>query len=250
MDTRVTPEYDADLIVDTRDTPEYDKCTIFKGLDVVRQCAALFKRRVQSSTRARKAQTVNRQTNPIGRSMIEMLGVLAIIGVLSVGGIAGYSKAIRMWKLNKTFQDLSIIINELMPFSQQLISYDAGTNLLPIIKSLNLTPASFQDYETYLIDYFGNQFIAQTCTSVPCWKFYYKLSQKTDINAKMCYQLVYFAQRFTQNLYRISINGTLLWGNAYCKNKDICLRDKNIQQLHDYCTTYCKENCILEIGFE
>lgn len=29
-----------------------------------------------------------------GRSMIEMLGVLAIVGVLSVGGIAGYSKAI------------------------------------------------------------------------------------------------------------------------------------------------------------
>ena len=29
-----------------------------------------------------------------GRSMVEMLGVLAIIGVLSVGAIAGYSKAI------------------------------------------------------------------------------------------------------------------------------------------------------------
>ena len=28
----------------------------------------------------------------IGRSMIEMLGVLAIIGVLSVGGIAGYGR--------------------------------------------------------------------------------------------------------------------------------------------------------------
>ncbi|MBR2136742.1 MAG: prepilin-type N-terminal cleavage/methylation domain-containing protein [Alphaproteobacteria bacterium] len=33
------------------------------------------------------------KTNQSGRSMIEMLGVLAIIGVLSVGGIAGYSKA-------------------------------------------------------------------------------------------------------------------------------------------------------------
>ena len=29
-----------------------------------------------------------------GRSMVEMLGVLAIIGVLSVGGIAGYTTAI------------------------------------------------------------------------------------------------------------------------------------------------------------
>ena len=36
----------------------------------------------------------------IGRSMIEMLGVLAIIGVLSVGGLAGYGKAMRKAKLN------------------------------------------------------------------------------------------------------------------------------------------------------
>mgnify|MGYP004657297271 FL=1 len=72
----------------------------FKGLDVVRQYAALLERRVQSSTRVRKAQAVTRQTNPIGRSMIEMLGVLAIVAVLSVGGIAGYSKAMRMWRSN------------------------------------------------------------------------------------------------------------------------------------------------------
>lgn len=37
-----------------------------------------------------------------GRSMVEILGVLAIIGVLSVGGIAGYSKAMAKYKLTKT----------------------------------------------------------------------------------------------------------------------------------------------------
>ena len=36
-----------------------------------------------------------------GRSMVEMLGVLAIIGVLSVEAIAGYSKAMTKYKLNK-----------------------------------------------------------------------------------------------------------------------------------------------------
>ena len=39
--------------------------------------------------------------NQSGRSMVEMLGVLAIIGVLSVGGIAGYSKAMAKFKLSK-----------------------------------------------------------------------------------------------------------------------------------------------------
>ncbi len=44
-----------------------------------------------------------------GRSMIEMLGVLAIIGVLSVGGIAGYSKAMMKFKINKTMQQIAEI---------------------------------------------------------------------------------------------------------------------------------------------
>ena len=46
-----------------------------------------------------------------GRSMIEMLGVLAIIGVLSVGGIAGYSKAMTKWKTNKTIEQTANIIS-------------------------------------------------------------------------------------------------------------------------------------------
>ncbi len=35
-----------------------------------------------------------------GRSMIEMLGVLAIIGVLSIGGLAGYTMAMKRNKVN------------------------------------------------------------------------------------------------------------------------------------------------------
>lgn len=42
--------------------------------------------------------------NQSGRSMVEMLGVLAIIGVLSVGGIAGYSSAMNKFKINKTVE--------------------------------------------------------------------------------------------------------------------------------------------------
>ena len=42
-----------------------------------------------------------------GRSMVEMLGVLAIIGVLSVGGIAGYSLAMRRHRANQVVDTLS-----------------------------------------------------------------------------------------------------------------------------------------------
>ena len=37
-----------------------------------------------------------------GRSMIEMLGVLAIIGVISVGGMAGYGAAVRKYRIGAT----------------------------------------------------------------------------------------------------------------------------------------------------
>ncbi len=36
-----------------------------------------------------------------GRSMVEMLGVLAIIGVLSIGGIAGYTMAMNRYRVNE-----------------------------------------------------------------------------------------------------------------------------------------------------
>jgi len=51
-----------------------------------------------------------RKNNQTGRSMVEMLGVLAIIGVLSVGAIAGYQKAMFKYKLNKFNNQLSQIV--------------------------------------------------------------------------------------------------------------------------------------------
>ena len=48
-----------------------------------------------------------------GRSMIEMFGVLAVVGVLSVGGIAGYSKAMRMYKSNIQKRMISSMVDKL-----------------------------------------------------------------------------------------------------------------------------------------
>ncbi len=47
--------------------------------------------------------------NENGRSMIEMLGVLAIIGVLSVGGIYGYTTAMKKYKANEVAQTISML---------------------------------------------------------------------------------------------------------------------------------------------
>ena len=47
--------------------------------------------------------------NQIGRTMVEMLAVLAIIGVLTVGAIAGLSQATEKFRVNKTHDDILAI---------------------------------------------------------------------------------------------------------------------------------------------
>ncbi len=63
-----------------------------------------------------------------GRSMVEMLGVLAIIGVLSVGGIAGYSKAMAKYKVNQALEQAStLMVNIRSVFANQTSFTDATT---------------------------------------------------------------------------------------------------------------------------
>ena len=62
----------------------------------------------------KNTKQISRYAQETGRSMVEMLGVLAIIGVLSVGGIAGYSKAMFKYKLNQTLDVLSHVFSRLV----------------------------------------------------------------------------------------------------------------------------------------
>ncbi len=78
-----------------------------------------------------------------GRSMIEMLGVLAIIGVLSVGGIAGYSKAMSKYRINKTIEQISLIVGNIRTFFAPQRNYEGlSTNSdgIKIIKKAKLVP--------------------------------------------------------------------------------------------------------------
>ena len=55
------------------------------------------------------------RVNEQGRSMIEMLGVLAIMERMSVGGIAGYSKAMAKFKPIKLLTRLTRFPQTLEP---------------------------------------------------------------------------------------------------------------------------------------
>ena len=73
-------------------------------------------------------ENIMKHINENGRSMVEMLGVLAIIGVLSVGGIAGYSKAMNKYKINKTTDQVSMLVANLRTLFSSQGNYDGLTN--------------------------------------------------------------------------------------------------------------------------
>lgn len=58
------------------------------------------------------------ELNELGRSMIEMLGVLAIAGILSVGGIAGYGKAMSYWRIVKSLGEYNLFLQEMLSYKK------------------------------------------------------------------------------------------------------------------------------------
>lgn len=119
--------------------------------------------------------------NQNGRSMIEMLGVLAIIGVLSVGGIAGYSKAMLKYKTNKLIDQVTMLTTNIRTlYGQQktfsgingqtvtngAISGDADTGATAI--SMGVVPDEMQNAaKTALTNPFAGSVTLTLDNSVP-----------------------------------------------------------------------------------
>lgn len=77
-----------------------------------------------------------------GRSMVEMLGVLAIIGVLSIGGISGYSKAMAKYRVNKTLDQISMLVINIRTLFSSSINYDGLSDTSAI--GLGIIPGDMQ----------------------------------------------------------------------------------------------------------
>ena len=280
--------------MDTRVTPKDDNRKNFtKGLDVVCQCAALLERRVQSSTRVRKAQTVTKQTNeciettesgvdkvvssceknpnvhktymnflrqrktaldaPLhavssGRSMIEMLGVLAIIGVLSVGGIQGYSKAMDMYHWNKALGQWRLIINLMNIYEPQLHinnSSDVGElSLIPILRATGDLPEEMLVNEDYtVVDALGSSLYiyAHNTGYVGIASF----NQKDNYTAcrlfftigQYYHDMIDVIQIYTNDPNKDPSNGNKQFiGDKYCgASSKNCLKDLGVAQITDLC---------------
>lgn len=85
--------------------------------------------------------------NQCGRSMIEMLGVLSIIGVLSVGGFSMVKKMQNSYDTNKIMEEISSFARRARTIIRQYDAATDGDNLNAYINSGKAVPEgiTFQD---------------------------------------------------------------------------------------------------------
>ena len=119
------------------------------------------------------------KNSEFGQSMIEMLGVLAIIGVLSVGGIAGYSKAMMKYKINKTINQISMIAANIQAFFGHQKDFSGLNN--EVIKKAHLAPDEMWQGSD-IIDTYGN-----TVTVIPNEKAF--SINLTSVEQDICIEL-------------------------------------------------------------
>ena len=205
-----------------------------------------------------------------GRSMVEMLGVLAIIGVLSVGAIAGYSKAMMKYKLNQHAVAVSMLINNVLQLNGQL-QYEPNKNTYygALLHKMNLIPDGiiYISDDTLRDTWFKNNIIV-----------YYNNKKWTTSNgtedqnnfggiafhfapssggAEICRNIVIAAKENAADLWLIEgrkyndSDNPVYYGHAYgdnyCGNDKKCIRALSLNDISQLCNICDDQSCDLYV---
>ncbi|MBR6327318.1 MAG: prepilin-type N-terminal cleavage/methylation domain-containing protein [Alphaproteobacteria bacterium] len=192
--------------------------------------------------------------NEKGRSMLEMLSVLAIIGVLSAGGLAGYNKAMLWHKLNKLGDEISYLLAVAIYHSDQL--KEASFSLAPELQSLGAftwkidakpiddTDAHAKNVRFY--DSLQNQAWFEHSTGNTKFAFGVNLPL-SDFTTKVCYSYINVFKGFSDELDAIYV--TKARGKDRIKNvyrskgctSGKCLAAMTNTDIIDICKTHCAD---------
>ena len=190
-----------------------------------------------------------------GRSMVEMLGVLAIIGVLSVGAIAGYGKAMLKYKLNQHAQAVNMLINNSLMLKDKVIS---GTNMPNILEKTNSLPDGiYRSGSLYLYDRYFNVPMYIYWNTTPYDGTYggiqFKFSSSTE-GREICRNIVIAAKENAANLWLVEVGKKdsldetgeyyvgHLYGDAFCTKRN-CLRDLDLDKIDKLCSPCVVGTC-------
>ena len=183
-----------------------------------------------------------------GRSMVEMLGVLAIIGVLSVGAIAGYSKAMMKYKLNKQTEQIGSILDYVNMHFDDLKRSKTDTvgNLIPLFKKLGVIPQEMirKNRNDAIFDVFGTTIGLKNYTVGDDNYTFEFLLYLNKGQKESCMNLFTIAKAKREQLWRTKFATTkgeenssanIVNGDNYCTSDRKCLKDLTLAEMEDFC---------------
>lgn len=182
-----------------------------------------------------------------GRSMVEMLGVLAIIGVLSVGAISGYSKAMFKYKLNKQTEQLMEIFSAVLRNIDRLyLPTQQNTTVTSYLFKMNEISSDLMrvNKPNYMYDIFGNEmYIAvNNQDRYITWNMeMVDFRQDKDV----CYNMVSTFKQFSSQIFNFEAVSTpsgassrvyhLYYGDNYCDKGENCFYEMTAVDISALC---------------
>ena len=201
-------------------------------------------------TQAKKYQSDAPQC---GRSMVEMLGVLAIIGVLSVGAVAGYSKAMMKYKLNKQTEQLNTTISTMARHTKSFEGLSHHTYLAPLFNKMNEIPKEMiKDSSNYIYDIFNTKielFYQDSSGKYLIMVLYPEIHKKSERGLEVCKNIILTAKEHSdslRNLQTISSSSSgatysYLQGDSYCTTSTVCLKSVSLDDIYKACTAHLNQ---------
>ncbi len=179
-----------------------------------------------------------------GRSMVEMLGVLAIIGVLSVGALAGFNQAMFKHKLNRNLEAMTLLIANAVQLTQKLEISDS--NLTPMLNKVSLISDGLVFKSNKIYDEFQNYYILYSVSNYAHYGYHFGMKVYLNNNetsfytcrnlilaaASMHSELDLIRREDTKNDTRI---GTNLYGLRRCRPTSKCLANLTMRDIDNFC---------------
>ncbi|MCM1323091.1 MAG: type II secretion system GspH family protein [Acetobacter sp.] len=200
--------------------------------------------------------------NQYGRSMIEMLGVLAIVGILSVGGIMGFSSAMTKFKIIKLAEEYNLFLQNILEYEmdwKQLRISHPSAELADVIENMGILPTSWQKKDKFILDSFGGSMyphIGKACFFVLDYSI--KSSKKeAKTNLQLCQAM--WLNIIIPNkgiidhawIYRGEENGkeNVWYGVNQCTDYKNCLEYMKPSDIYAICTT-CVDDAACSIALD
>ena len=191
-----------------------------------------------------------------GRSMVEILGVLAIIGVLSVGAISGYSKAMFKYKLNKHTEQMTTIFNAITRNAKSFNNMQRGTILTSYLIKMGEIPTEMvkSNDNNFVYDIFGQGwYIAMDYNLIYLAPYSEDgssfLFSNSPNSLATCQNILTIAKEHHDNIsqvltttgvYDFQLIGDKLCTSEYGYNPKYCLKNLTLDTIYANCVEFAK----------